>query len=77
MANDFNSNRPIRAVRKPHRCEWCGEMIDQGQPAQAHFGRWEGDLFSFRMHPECHQAWETWGDEWVYRSFKRGTTEEA
>jgi len=33
---------PVKAVRKPHRCEWCSEMILVGQSARYRAYRFEG-----------------------------------
>lgn len=42
--------------RKPHRCGWCGEGINPGDPANYRSGKYEGDFFSDYMHPECDIA---------------------
>jgi hypothetical protein len=49
-------------ARKPHRCEWCGESIAQGEK-HAHFvGKWDGEFQDWRMHSECYDV-ASEGDE--------------
>lgn len=46
----------IKAARKSHCCDWCGERIDVGQP----YRRWRwfdgSHASTVRAHPECEAA---------------------
>lgn len=47
----------IKAARKDHRCTWCGQKIDAGQPYER--WRWysdDGEADTCKMHPECVAA---------------------
>lgn len=43
-------------TRKNNSCAWCGERIEKGERAQARTYRWDGELRSDHMHPECWEA---------------------
>ena len=43
-------------LRKPHRCEWCGEMMIVGEKAVVRVYKFDGDFNYNRMHPECWDA---------------------
>lgn len=71
----------VRAARKPHRCTWCGEVIEVGQP----YERWmsvDDFMQTNKAHPECviamnRLAKEEGGTtEFEPGSFKRGSTED-
>lgn len=47
----------VKAARKPHRCYWCGERIEAGQPYLRWFSRSDGP-YTTRVHPECEAAWQ-------------------
>lgn len=40
-------------TRKMHRCEWCGEMIAEGDVADYRAYKYEGDFNTDYMHEEC------------------------
>jgi len=69
----FHSTRDIKAVRKEHVCEHCLTKIAIGEPAINAAGVYDGDFYSYYVHPEC-EAWGTdyakrgdlWGDEYVW-----------
>ena len=52
--------KQIKASRKRHRCQWCSEFIEIGQPKTTESGVFEGDFFFRRTHPECYEAQERW-----------------
>jgi len=69
--------------RKPHRCEWCDERINAGEPAHYRAYKFEGDFMYGHSHPEC---WEAMGellsspywnaeDTWTPGDWLRGSTE--
>lgn len=53
----------VKAARKTHVCDWCGERIDIGTTYRRY--RWfqHGGAGTCRMHPECHGAMELAADE--------------
>lgn len=81
----FNHSTEIAKCRKPHRCHWCGERIEIGQPAVRIVGIWEGDFGHCHWHPECNTVcmnmdWkerEAFGVDDAFDAglFKRGTKE--
>ena len=46
----------VKRSRKRRRCDWCGELIEIGQPYESY--RWAdgGDVGTVTMHPECLAA---------------------
>lgn len=52
----MTSVEEIKAARKAHCCDWCGESIDVGQP----YRRWRwfdgSHASTVRAHPECEAA---------------------
>lgn len=75
--------RSVKAVRKAHVCDWCGEPIEAGQPTDysAGFNDEEQVFWSSYMHPECAAAWHEFharedieSDWWDFRGMKRGSS---
>jgi len=60
--SDFTVVTNIAHARKPHRCHWCGERIEIGNPYVRVFGSWDGDVGHSCWHPECDGAFQslTW-----------------
>ncbi len=74
----------IVKTRKPHRCEWDGEVIEVGASAHYYSGIFEGDFQSYWMHPECWDAFLEYGSDyggscWEFEPFahERGKVEVA
>ena len=69
----------IKAARLSHRCSWCGQPIDIGQP----YIRWRyfGDEpTTCKVHPECHEvimedAYEWGNEEWTLYDHPRGLSD--
>lgn len=55
MSTELTS-KDIKKCRKKHRCGWCGEWIEAGDPAHYRSGIYEGDFFTEYMHPGCWNA---------------------
>ena len=54
----FYKEQTVR-IRKPHRCEWCGEVSRIGDSMLAVTGCSDGDsVGTWHWHPECHAAWK-------------------
>lgn len=45
--------RDIKAARKAHKCIWCGQRIEIGQPYTYERSIYEGEPQSHHWHPEC------------------------
>lgn len=83
----FTSMTQVTACAKPHRCHWCGERIEKGQPATKVAGVWDGDFGQSYYHPECDAVLQSmdWkeleqngvDDAFEEGLFKRGTKEPA
>ena len=74
-------HQSVTKSRKRRRCDWCGELIDIGQPYDSYRFVTFGNAGTARMHPECL---EVFGDVakqeggWFVRAFgefRRGSTE--
>ena len=70
---DFQSRRTVKALRKPRRCYQCNKIINCGETAEYFFGKYECDIYSMHVHPECHGAAEEfaainglWGEEFPF-----------
>jgi hypothetical protein len=51
-------------ARKPHRCIWCGEQIDQGETYVLKKGVYEGyQMQTTKWHAECDTAACDWFDK--------------
>lgn len=50
------NHETIKAAKKAHTCEWCGERINVGESYVRY--RWfhDGEAGTNRMHPECDGA---------------------
>jgi len=48
--------RDVKAARKPHRCIWCGELIEVGSPYTYERSIFEGEAHSNHWHLECLKA---------------------
>lgn len=59
MSGTMTDTTIHKAVRKKHRCEWCGELIDIGDTY--HRYRWfqHGEAGVCKMHPECMADMQT------------------
>lgn len=60
VSYEFLGERCIRAVRKPHRCEACGAMIQPTAPATYASSVQYGEFFGWYSHPECREAEFDW-----------------
>ena len=54
--SEFFSERQIKRTRKPHRCQWCAELVAAGAAAVYQAGMGESDFFAQYLHPECGRA---------------------
>lgn len=70
---DLHVTRSVKAVRQPAFCYQCNKMIEVGSPAEYVFGKYEGDLYSLYIHPECDAAARDyaklnglWGEEFPF-----------
>lgn len=43
----------VRTARKPHRCIWCGEGINTGQPYTYERSVFRGEMQYHHFHTEC------------------------
>ena len=75
---DFTNATSINAVRKPRRCYWCEDRIEQGTPAVRVVGVWEGNFSVIYLHPDCEEAWKrdpcNQNEEGCHYEHERGRT---
>ncbi len=50
------AHEEIKAARRAHRCDWCNETIDEGQPYVRQRNKDGADVWTYRAHPECMHA---------------------
>ena len=62
MSDTFHE-QSVKASRKVRRCDWCGELIQIGQPYESYRWRDGSDGGTVVMHPECRQAMGRTSDE--------------
>ena len=43
----------IKKTQKPYRCEWCWQIIEQGESCYRDRGLDDGQWFVARLHIEC------------------------
>lgn len=43
-------------AKKPHRCEWCWQRINEGEQYKRYRYFDGGDAGTVKMHPECFDA---------------------
>lgn len=53
MSYTLLSEREVKAARKAHRCIWCGQAINAGDPYTYERSIFEGQPQSHHWHPEC------------------------
>ena len=76
-------HQSVTKSRKPRRCDWCGQMIDVGQPYDSYRYRFVAfrNACTVRMHPECLEAFGALAKreggwlEWGLGEFRRGSTD--
>lgn len=56
----FHNETHVKRTRRTRRCDWCGELIQKGEPSVATSGIFEGDFYQGRYHPECNAATLRW-----------------
>ena len=68
----------IVTCRKPHKCEWCNEVINKNEKALSRAYAWEGEFNSGYQHMECMDAMcksrDDIEDGFELGSFQRGKT---
>lgn len=55
--SDFGKERWVK-IRKPHRCEWCGQQIEIGSKCYLYKGMYDGEWQNWRMHEECREIYD-------------------
>lgn len=80
----FHNETHVKSTRRTRRCDWCGELIHQGEQSVVHAGHYEGDFYRGRYHPECNAAIKRWwkaygvrGSEFPDYAMNRGGIEES
>lgn len=56
----FHNEIHVKKTRRTRRCNWCGELIQKGDPSVSTSGIFEGDFYQGRYHPECNDASLRW-----------------
>ena len=68
--------RDVKKARKQHQCDWCREMIEEGEPYRRWFDYTERVMC--KVHLECFDAMEENCSEWdeveLDMEFQRGST---
>ena len=75
------SVRHVEKSQRPHRCEWCDDLIPMGTAMVRRTYKWDGDFNCAHMHPECYRAlqhldWKDYEDGFEPGQFSRGRTDD-
>lgn len=76
----FGDLRQVKTAKVEKRCIWCWYKCEVGQPRVGFFGKLDGELQDWHMHPECYGAYEreddaNGGERMIHdRRHKRGMT---
>lgn len=54
----FGTLRQVKAGKKVYHCVWCWTKIAVGEPRSCFFGKWDGEMQDWHMHPECYDAFQ-------------------
>ena len=60
--SDFFNPPTTQCARRPYRCIYCGETIENGHVYQKQKGVWDGEWFTNHYHPECFHDFGQTGD---------------
>lgn len=56
MGYTLIETREVKAARKAHRCIWCGELINVGDPYLYERSIFDGRPQNHHWHGECSEA---------------------
>ena len=56
MSEAIGEPRHTKKTRRARHCDWCGEMIEVGQPKVSWLWKDVAGIAEVRMHPECSDA---------------------
>ena len=59
--SDFGESKWVIG-RKRHRCEYCFGPIPKGERHIHHGGMYDGEWQNWRMHEECHEDYDAYGE---------------
>lgn len=67
MKTSFNSERRIKATRKPHYCDGCYQDLPVGSSCLAIAQVFEGEFNSLHLCGPCEDVWRTFpaGESWT------------
>jgi hypothetical protein len=76
-----SDTRVVKAARKAHVCDWCGEAIEIGSSYATWTGVFDGQWGVTKVHPECHRGMNAMphgdlADGWLVGDYERGTDHE-
>ncbi len=69
MSYHLLSERKVVAARKQHRCIWCGQAINVGEPYTYERSVYDGQMQTHHWHPECLPAAQAEMREWNDEEF--------
>ncbi len=75
MSVDILPSIEIQSARKEHKCYWCSEKINRGESYTIWKSAGDGEIWSFKIHPECETAYHnapTHVRECIYEDFRFG-----
>ena len=53
----------VKKARKRHKCFWCGELIQLGEPYSYWGWASDGSVERIKVHPECDTVWQAACDD--------------
>ena len=51
-----NLGMAVRKARKPHKCDWCGQVIEKGEQYEYQKFVYDGQMYDWKAHLACSRV---------------------